>query len=342
MSEQLKNYYSILELGLFESSQNAIKNSYLKVTQKYHPSCYFGADLPYRLIDINEAFLVLSDYKAKGLYDRALSAKGDIDYTELDNIIKIKRAKAELFISNYFNGTQKKKTSVGKSIGIALLVMMIIGTLGRIASECKRQYESVHPQTAEAITLPSFTTPPNWNKYNLYDKLSLSVPPSMELRSDYDKYTKFLNEHNFAVSNSDLVFQQRDLSNMTEDAFNTYCRVLVAYYYVGADNATHSYESLKLNEEDYRSCRSIADEEIKPWSYISYPKYEWIDIQGTKAIDIKYSREGTDGEVICHIYLFFNYDEFAKIVTAYRKVNEDTWENDINNVIKTFKWTNPK
>lgn len=113
-------------------------------------------------------------------------------------------------------------------------------------------------------------------------------------------------------------------------------------YYVGADNVEHHSESPQLTTEDYAELRSIADAELGPWSYITTPKYEWISINGTKGIDISYSRQGIEGEVICHIYLFFNYDEFVKIITSYRKVDEQTWKRDIEDVVKTFKWINPK
>jgi hypothetical protein len=78
------------------------------------------------------------------------------------------------------------------------------------------------------------------------------------------------------------------------------------------------------------------------WTYASTPTYKWININGTKGIDISYSRNGVEGVVICHIYLFFNYDELAKIVTAYRKVDEDRWKQDVDNIIKTFEWNTLK
>ena len=32
----------------------------------------------------------------------------------------------------------------------------------------------------------------------------------------------------------------------------------------------------------------------------------------------------------------------SKIITSYRKADAQKWEQDVNDVIKTFKWVNPK
>lgn len=341
-TEQLKNYYSILELDFFESNQNTIKNSYRKLTEKFHPNAYSGEDLRERLIEINEAFLVLSDATTKKAYDATLSADGSCDNTLLSSQIIGKRNKAEAFIASYFNGTQKKKTSVWKIVGIVLLVLFTIGTIGRIVATCSQQNNAYNTVSSTSTTLSHFTPPSNWTYYKIDDAFSIYIPPTLELRSEYDHYTQFLSEHHLAISNADAVFQQKELGKMNSEALATYCRIMVERYYVGADNAEHHTSSPQLTTEDYSELRSIADAELGPWSYISTPTYEWININGTKGVNISYSRQGTDGEVLCHIYLFFNYDEIAKIITSYRKADAQKWEQDVNDVIKTFKWVNPK
>lgn len=341
-SEQLKNYYGILNLDFFESNQNTIRNSYRKLTEKFHPNNYTGEDLKDRLIEINEAFLVLSDSLTKKIYDSALSADANCDFATLNNQINEKRNKAEAFILSYFSGTQKKKASFWKIVGIILLVLFTIGTIGRIVATCSQQIRTNEPITSASTTLQRYTPPSDWTYYKIDDAFSLYIPPTLEIRSEYDRYTQFLSNHHLAISNADVVFQQKDLGEMSNKAFSTYCRVMAERYYVGADNVEHHFESPQLTTEDYAELRSIADAELGPWSYITTPKYEWISINGTKGIDISYSRQGTEGEVICHIYLFFNYDEFVKIITSYRKVDEQTWKRDIEDVVKTFKWVNPK
>lgn len=350
MPDSLKNYYSILGLDFFESKQSAIKSAYQDVTQKYRPGQYSGEDIRERLIEVNEAFLVLSDSKTKKLYDSALSAEPDVDYDILTGLIKAKRYRAEAFISSYFNGTQKKKKSVWKIIGIILLCFLILGTIGRILSAIliSTQTDSHNSSTpaynyySPSKTLGKYNAPSDWNNYKINNAFSISVPPTLELRQDYDIYSQFIRDHFFTISNADAVFQQRDLKSMTKDALSNYCRIMASQYYLGADEVEHHYESPQLGSEDYNALRNIADSELGPWSYIKTPTYQWIDINETKAVDISYTREGAEGEVICHIYLFFNYDEMAKIITAYRKSDQSQWETDVNNVIRTFKWVNTK
>ena len=346
MPSELKNYYDILGLDFFESNAGNIKNSYRKATEKFHPNSYSSPDLKIRLVEINEAFLVLSDPYSKKLYDAALSADSNVDLEKLDCIIKDNRERASFFVDSYFNGTQKKKKSVWKIIGIILLSFFVLGSIGRIIVATRDNTintpNSYNSNYTSAKKLGNYNPPANWTYYKIDDSFSLYVPPTLELRTEYDRYTHFLSEHHIAVSNADAVFQQKNLSTMSKDGFSTYCRILAERYYVGPDNAERHNESPSLISDDYRELRSIADAELGPWTYIQTPRYEWIDINGTKAIDISYSREGTKGEVICHIYLFFNYDEIAKIITSYRQVDKNVWASDINNVIRTFKWSNPK
>lgn len=335
----LKNYYSILRLDFFESNQDTIKKAYQKATEEHHPKTYIGDDIKEQLTDINEAFLMLSNTERKSLYDKALSASGLVDTDKLDEFISDSNSKAKKFVDSYFSGTQKKKRK-GCTAGAIVCAIFLFAALGGIIRNCAR---AVYENTPASVTeIQQFEAPSSWTQYTIDNSFSLSIPPSLELRSDFDTYTEFLSQHHLALSNADAVFQQKDLSNMNQDALDTYCRVLASRAYIGADEVEHYYESPKLQSADMSELREIADAEIEPWTYVSTPTYKWIDINGTKGIDTSYTRNGEKGTVICHIYLFFNYDELVKIVTAYRKVDEDKWKNEIDNVIKTFKWVTLK
>jgi len=86
----------------------------------------------------------------------------------------------------------------------------------------------------------------------------------------------------------------------------------------------------------------MVDEEIKPYTYVDNPIWRWIDIDGTKAIEGTYRRNGDDGPVNCKFYLLSNYGEMAKIVVTFREKDGNRWESDLNNVIRTFKWDAPR
>lgn len=344
MPIDIKNYYSILGLNSFESNQNAIKSAYNKETAKFHPQSYSGEDLVDRLVEINEAFLILSDENVKPIYDKALSGNLDINKGYLNSVIQDKREKAKKFISSFFNGTQKRKVSlwkrIWKTIGIIFLCLFVLGSIGRIVATCTQQNYS--NEDADAVNLGTFIPPSNWNYYKIDGSFSLSVPPTLELRSEYDKYTQFLSAHQLEVSNAGVVFQQKELGNMSSEAMSTYCRIMAERYYVGTDYVERYNESPKLTTEDFKILRDLADAELPPWKYINQPSYRWVKANGYNAIEISYTRDGANGEVVCHIYLFCNYTEMVKIITSYRKVDEETWKKDINDVIKTFKWLNPR
>jgi hypothetical protein len=117
---------------------------------------------------------------------------------------------------------------------------------------------------------------------------------------------------------------------------------MVSRAYVGPDNVNRHTDYISIEPEDYPDLRELVDDEVYPAKLISEPQYACIDVGDSKAVDISYSREGPKGEVLCHIYLFYNYDELAKVVTAYREADKDVWESDVTKIIQSVKWENPK
>lgn len=170
----------------------------------------------------------------------------------------------------------------------------------------------------------------------------ISVPNSMELRNDHDNYTQWVSKNQGILSCADAVFQQKNLSEMSDDSYQTYARVLIQHQSLLPADVEHNYESPGLSEEDYRNLREMVDEEIGPYSYVETPTWRWIDINGTKAIEGTYRRNGENGPVKCKFYLLSNYDEMVKMIIAYRESDSSFWESDLENVIKTFKWSRPK
>ncbi|MBR1645032.1 MAG: hypothetical protein IJ684_06660 [Bacteroidales bacterium] len=76
---------------------------------------------------------------------------------------------------------------------------------------------------------------------------------------------------------------------------------------------------------------------------LTSPTYNWVDIDGTKAIQVKYRRTGNKGNTTaCTMYYLFNYDEMVLVMTAYREQEAELWQEDMENVIRTFRWSHPK
>lgn len=341
-SSPLKDYYRVLQLGIFESNQNTIKQAYLAETAKYRDAALKEVNLRENLIEINEAFLVLDDVESKHVYDNCLR-DDKLPDEDFNKIIKSKHDKAVSFIQSYYSRKSRKKKSIWKVIGTVFLVMVLIGNIGKIMHSCMKASvsETIIPHSSSK-SVGSILPPSDWKYYEIARAFSISIPPTLELRTEDDSYSQYVNENHLIISYADAVFQQAGLSDMDDKALKGYCRIIASVYYVEEDNAEHYTESPSLTKEDCGALREIADNELDSWSYIKEPQYEWIDINGTKGIDISYSRNGVEGEVLCHIYLFQNYDEIAKIVTAYRKKDNQIWGNDIDNVVRTFKWSNPK
>ncbi|MBD5201181.1 MAG: hypothetical protein HDS85_03935 [Bacteroidales bacterium] len=331
----MKNYYNILGLSSYEDSQDVILAKYKEITARLR-SQVLSKDLKNQLIEVNEAFLVLSDKELKKKYDYSLSSNSQ-DNTLLSSI-SLKHDRAIQFVSDKLDNVPKKrKRNKWPAIICGFFLLSALGTVSRTCTQVYRQEKSSHAEIVE-----TFITPSDWSEYKIADAMTISVPNTMELRKDYDDYTQWMSNNIGVLSSTDAVFQQKNLSEMSEDAYQTYARVLIQHYSFSPADVEHHYESPGLTSEDYRNLREMVDEEIKPYTYIYTPTWRWIDINGTKAIEGSYRRNGENGPVKCKFYLLSNYDEMAKIIITFREADGDIWSSDFQNIICTFKWNSPK
>ena len=327
----MKNYYNILGLSSYEDSQDVILAKYKEITARLR-SQVLSKDLKNQLIEVNEAFLVLSDTELKKKYDYSLSSNSQ-DNTLLSSI-SLKHDRAIQFVSDKLdNAPKKRKKNKWPAIICGFFLLSALGTVSRTCTQVYRQEKSSHAEIVE-----TFITPAEWSEYKIADAMTISVPNTMELRKDYDDYTQWMSNNIGVLSSADAVFQQKNLSEMSDDAYQTYARVLIQHYSFSPADVEHHYESPRLTSEDYRNLREMVDEEIKPYTYIDTPTWRWIDINGTKAIEGSYRRNGENGSVKCKIYLLSNYSEMVKIIITFREKDSQQWESDLNHVIQTFKW----
>lgn len=220
---------------------------------------------------------------------------------------------------NDFSGHRKRKDVLNSVARLCRVFLMV--ALGVVAGGCTRHSSG--------------------GTYVIKDALSIKVPPTLELRSDEDVYTKFLKDNLAYINNSCVVFQQKELSEMNRESMKTYCRIMVTHYDLEPGDVIHHDEVQELTPADYDELRSIADAQLGPFHYSEWPSYKSIEVNGSVAIDISYVREGLNGDVRCHIYILPNYDEMAMIVTSYRVSEASKWAQDVEDVIDTFEWTNP-
>lgn len=332
----MDNYYDILGLSSFEDNQDAILLSYKNGTAKLRANVFEKNGVKTQLIRINEAFLVLSDRNLKRQYDYCLSS--NTETKSLKDGISAKRQRAEEFINSKLPDSPKKRK---KRIWPAILCgFFLLSALGTILKTCRQIVAQSSDEPSEKVG--AYHPTANWNHYEIADAFSISVPQTMELRNDDDQYTKLLEDNGLSISNAEAVFQQAGLSGHSKKAYDTYSRILISYYKFAPGDLEHHNETSYIDSESRNNFREITDAEILPWDYIDTPAFHWIDINGTKAIEAKYKRTGDNGPVVCRIYLLPNYDEMVKMVVSYRESDASIWKSDLENVIRTFSWNNPK
>lgn len=329
----MRNYYDILGLPSYEDSQDSILIAYKNNTYKLRNTIFDQKDAESKLILINEAFLVLSDVNLKRKYDYCLSS--NTEDGELFDAISVKREKAESFINNKLVNTPKKKK---RSKWPAILCgIFLFSALGSFMKGCLQGLSE--SSSAPSQELGSYI---EWNRYEIANSFSISIPPSLELRHDYDDYTKLINNNHLAISIADAVFQQSNLANLSPEAFGTYCRVIIGHYDFSPGEVEHHNQTSYITAEDKKNFREMIDGELGPYSYVDTPTFQWVDISGTKALEAQYKRTGDKGPVVCRLYLLPNHDELVKMIVSYRESDANIWKSDLENVIRTFQWNNPK
>ena len=256
---------------------------------------------------------------------------------------KIDQAKA--YTDEFFRKYEKYKSRKQKTSWFSgcLVAFLILGAIGQGVKGCVQGIKDASPEPATNVTqLASFGTPSNWSTYNIMNAFSISIPNTMEVRKEDDPYTKLLANNNFAISNADAVFQQKELSQMTKAGYSTYCRVLIAYSEDYSEELLRHNETEEFDSETTKIFDDLVNQEVEPYTILGTPMHKWVDINGTKAVQSSYRRQGDYGPVNCKMYILFNYHEMAKIIIAYRENDSELWSEDMGNVIKTFKWNNPR
>lgn len=190
------------------------------------------------------------------------------------------------------------------------------------------------------VSIPKFQVPESWTKYIIDNgAFSISVPSSVELRNDYDEYTKLLKGIGIAYNSDAVVFQQKGLSAKSPSAYKQYCRIMIQHIVGNKGDFLPYNKTERIDNETKEFFRGIVDAELGGFKTLEEPTYKWIDINGTKAVEIKYRRSGTDNNTTaCTLYLLFNDDEAVKMIVSYREKDKALWLPDFDNIVKTFKW----
>ena len=222
--------------------------------------------------------------------------------------------------------------------------------LGAVSCACNSQSDQeaqiVKPEAQQVEK--DIIVPDGWNTYVMGNAFRISVPGTVELRSDEDVYTKMLKdlvEPAYGVSldhDKQIVFQQAGLANRTEEAYSRYCRIMIQYIKGNYGDFMKASETEELDAEWRSILREMVMGSIANANLIGEPTYRWVTLNGAKAIQVDYKRQGQNHDsskaVVCRYYILQNNNEMVKIILSYRESEAHIWKEDFAEVGSTFSW----
>ena len=285
----------------------------------------------------------------------------DVHDEDLKNDINNARAYAKDLVDEFFKSLKEtsKVASKGawegaKGYVYAAIILFILGLCIRACMETQKSpeysYDNLQNEpsmvkssltsSSPVIVVEDYQVPDTWTKYYFANQaFSLSVPPIVELRHDYDKYVKRLEQLGLSCNTEDVVFQQKDLAKNDSKALSRYCRVMIQYNKGNVGDFPLASETFPLDSDERNELREIVENEVKPFGLIGEPSYKWISIKDAKAIETTYRRTGAENNTTaCRMYILFNANEMVKAIISYREQESDIWLPDLTNIIKTFRW----
>lgn len=356
-----KDYYEILGIS-YPASGDQIKTAYREMSKKWHPDMNPGKDVTARMQDINEAYNILKDPVVKARYDREyvkfrastminiVSAENRYKYDIKDETLKedvtAARKEAESYVKEFFSSFRAySSAAVGGAwnetkgylvLGVLLTVFISLFLVSVTADwDYSNDFEE---NITDVRELGSYDAPVFWNDYVIEDVFELSVPPTLELRQERDKYTQLLKKCDLYNNDVTAVFQQKGLSKNDKMAMNQYCRILITYNKGLYGDFLRSDETFVLDRSVEDMLDKMVYAESSGFDLIGIPRHQWVEINRANAIETSYLRDGVDGVVSCRIYLFFDRDKMMKICVSYRVNESNLWKEVLDNVIRTFRW----
>lgn len=374
-----KDYYKILGIS-YPSTSEEIKNAFHKQAKRWHPDHNPGMDTTSKMQDIVEAYSILKDEESRRLYNceyeqyvkqnsgKNANSATDGSYTEYDfknqnveNNVERARDKAkdrnywdELLTGLKINASAAIKGAwdVMKYFLIAIIVFTIVGFIILLCldnietsrSQAVQNQSEIAVTEAQIIKLPVREIPKDWKCYRIYGAFELSVPPTVELRKEYDKYTKMLNKV-LNISSDNVVFQQKGLSATTKGAYSKYCRIITQYISGQIEEFLKANETELIDEELRQMIYELVDAELAPGTtIIGDIDIDWVSNGKINALRAKYLRTGatSGGPVQCQMFLLYNDCEAMKIILSYRQSESHIWNDDFEKVIYSFNWKTKK
>lgn len=360
-----KDYYLILGVKQ-DASFEAIRAAYELKSKGWHPERHPDCDVTNKLLDVNEAYVILKDAAKRQRYDKEYvryrvlnDAWRTEEYVMQDEMLQedIKQARqlahalvSEFMLSYYKNASRKSRPGCGTAVFYFLIVTIFLAVI-MLALETWYEDKANAVQRSEVASEPTSQTvdvssssapwqpPTSWKRYEFGNgACSIAVPSTVELRQESDAYTQ-RSQIGGSYSPNAAVFQQKGLSSNSAEAFKHYCRIIVQYAAGRAGDFLRATDTTPIDRDERAVLREMVLDQLGSYNLLNEPTYRWIDIQGIKALEIKYRRSGDQNNTTSvAMYLLWNYSEIAQVTVAYRESERNLWMPDMGNVIRTFRW----
>jgi len=196
-------------------------------------------------------------------------------------------------------------------------------------------------------------------EYLFNDLFTISVSDKMELRQDDDLYTQFQNQVLNYNTDSDIVFQQRNLGKMQNSAHSYYCRILIKILeeeedeFPNCDYSDYSQDDLdelinlakEFIEKDKEEILAV-NPNFNPeeYGFVTEPTVTVeSNSNGVVYVKIHYVRTGLEGNgnVVVDLCFFFNNRYSLICFFSYREFEEGIWKPVLSKAKNSIEWTHP-
>lgn len=362
-----KDYYLILGVKQ-DASFEAIRAAYELKSKGWHPERHPDCDVTNKLLDVNEAYVILKDAAKRQRYDKEYvryrvlnDAWRTEEYVMQDEMLQedIKQARqaahalvSEFMLSYYKKASRKARPGCGTTVFYFLIVTIFLAVI-KLALETWYEDKANVVQHSEVASEPTsqtvdvssssapWQTPASWRRYEFGNgACSIAFPGTVEL---YETYTP----EELGVSSLEDQFRNKTdgelavflCKGLADESYDDYCCATIVYVAGRSGDYLKTYETEDLDRAARSALRELVVEHLGAYRLLSEPTYRWIDIQGIKALEIKYRKSGEkDGSVAVAQYLLNNYSKLFRIEVACREQDKSSWSSDWNNVIRTFRW----
>jgi len=190
----------------------------------------------------------------------------------------------------------------------------------------------------------------NWERIIIENVGSFDIPPTMELQDGPYKLNKnlLINTLSMNQMTSQIIVQQKELNNFSNDSFSRYARVMFKTETGSRDKGLFlNMDILRFSKDNISTLNDVyKDATQSELSSTGMKLLEWYPLKVEKinemsCIHISYKRQmGNNQPVIVHNYLFFNYDYEHTFIMSYRENEKDYWENDFNIILNSLRIRN--